>query len=138
MKKVCEACGNVIPDSSRSGMCPICALTSARSEEHEEMVSEGDIIAEKYEILQELGEGGFGMVYRAHQLKPFERDVALKVLKAERLQEGAVERFVLEKQAMAMLTHTSIAKIFDAGGNRRGIALLRDGVGGWGSGYRLL
>ena len=67
-----------------------------------------------YRVLDVLGQGGTGVVYLAQQEEPFERLVALKVLKLQ-ASEQAIQRFLAERQALAMMDHPSIAKIFDAG-----------------------
>jgi serine/threonine protein kinase/Tfp pilus assembly protein PilF len=71
-------------------------------------------------ILQKLGEGGMGEVYRADQEKPVRRRVALKVIKRGMDSREVVARFESERQALAMMDHPSIAKVFDAGTTERG------------------
>jgi len=73
-----------------------------------------------YEIMSTLGHGGFGVVYLAHQVEPFERDVALKVLRPGMDSEQVLARFEAERQALAMLDHPGIAKAFDAGATAEG------------------
>jgi serine/threonine protein kinase/Tfp pilus assembly protein PilF len=73
-----------------------------------------------YRILQKLGEGGMGEVYRADQEKPVRRRVALKVIKRGMDSREVVARFESERQALAMMDHPSIAKVFDAGTTERG------------------
>lgn len=68
-----------------------------------------------YRIIERIGEGGFGVVYRAHQVDPVKREVAVKVLKLGMDTSQVVRRFQAEQQAMAMMDHPSIAKVFDAG-----------------------
>ncbi|MFZ4766554.1 MAG: protein kinase domain-containing protein, partial [Roseimicrobium sp.] len=68
-----------------------------------------------YEILGRLGEGGFGIVYRAEQLRPVRRMVALKVIKPGMATEDVIRRFEAERQALALMEHPHIAKVFDAG-----------------------
>ena len=73
------------------------------------------IVVEGYQVLEKLGEGGFGAVYRARQFSPVRRDVALKVLHPG-FDSGDIEaRFKRERQALAVMDHPGIAKIFDAG-----------------------
>ncbi|MBN1443081.1 MAG: protein kinase, partial [Planctomycetes bacterium] len=79
----------------------------------------GDEI-EGFKILQVLGEGGFGIVYRAEQERPVRRIVALKVLKLGMDSREIVARFEAERQALALMNHPSIARIFEAGLTRRG------------------
>jgi serine/threonine protein kinase/tetratricopeptide (TPR) repeat protein len=68
-----------------------------------------------YRILRQLGEGGFGEVYEAEQATPVRRRVALKVLKAGMDSKGVLARFEVERQALALMEHPSIAKVYDAG-----------------------
>ena len=68
-----------------------------------------------YAILGVLGEGGMGVVYLAEQSEPVRRTVALKVLRSDRSSAEVVARFQAERQALAVMDHPSIAKVFDAG-----------------------
>jgi len=72
-----------------------------------------------YHILSVLGEGGFGVVFLAERRKPFVQRVAVKVLRRG-LEGGAVARFEHERQALAVLDHPSVAKVFDAGTTEHG------------------
>ena len=73
-----------------------------------------------YRILETLGEGGMGTVYLAEQQKPFRRRVALKVIKLGMDTEQVIARFESERQALAILNHPGIAKVFDAGVSEQG------------------
>jgi serine/threonine protein kinase/tetratricopeptide (TPR) repeat protein len=68
-----------------------------------------------YRILDLLGEGGMGIVYRAQQLEPLRRDVALKVVKRGIDTDRVVRRFERERRALARLDHPHIARVIDAG-----------------------
>jgi len=68
-----------------------------------------------YKILQPLGEGGFGVVYQAEQTEPVRRSVALKVIKPGMDSAAVLSRFEAERQALAVMDHPCIAKVFDAG-----------------------
>ncbi len=68
-----------------------------------------------YKILQKIAEGGMGVVYMAQQDKPIKRRVALKLVKAGCDPEQIIARFDAERQALAMMDHANIARIFDAG-----------------------
>jgi eukaryotic-like serine/threonine-protein kinase len=70
---------------------------------------------EGYEILEKLGEGGFGVVYRARQTQPIARDVALKVLRPGMESDEVEARFRRERQALAVMDHPGIAKVYEAG-----------------------
>ena len=69
----------------------------------------------RYKLLQKIGEGGFGEVWMAEQREPVKRRVALKIIKLGMDSRQIVARFEAERQALAMMDHPNIAKIFDAG-----------------------
>jgi non-specific serine/threonine protein kinase/serine/threonine-protein kinase len=68
-----------------------------------------------YRLLQKIGEGGMGEVWLAEQTEPVRRRVALKVIKLGRDSKQVVARFEAERQALAMMEHPAVAKVFDAG-----------------------
>src|SRR5215472_12269735 len=68
-----------------------------------------------YKLLQPIGEGGFGVVFLAEQQEPVRRQVALKVIKPGMDSAQVVARFEAERQALALMDHQNIAKVFDAG-----------------------
>src|SRR5690349_5778692 len=68
-----------------------------------------------YKLLQQIGEGGFGAVFMAEQERPVRRKVALKVIKLGMDTRQVVARFEQERQALALMDHPNIAKVFDAG-----------------------
>jgi len=74
-----------------------------------------------YRILGVLGEGGMGLVYRAEQVEPIRREVALKVARRGLCAPGALARFEAERQALAVMSHPGIARIFDAGATAEGV-----------------
>lgn len=73
-----------------------------------------------FRILQVLGEGGMGIVYEAEQTEPVRRRVALKVMKLGMDTKEVVARFEAEQQALAVMEHASIAKVFEAGVTEQG------------------
>lgn len=83
-------------------------------------VNVGDIIGDKYKLIEELGSGGMGVVYKAEQKEPIKRNVALKVIKLGMDTEEVVARFETEKQALAVMRHPNIAKVHDAGATKSG------------------
>ncbi|QEG34780.1 serine/threonine-protein kinase [Bythopirellula goksoeyrii] len=74
----------------------------------------GDSIG-SYKLLQQIGEGGMGVVYMAEQSEPIERRIALKIIKPGMDTRQVIARFEAEQQALAMMDHPNIAKVFDAG-----------------------
>src|SRR5436190_18862947 len=68
-----------------------------------------------YQLLERLGEGGYGEVFLAEQSEPVRRRVALKMLKAGLDSRQVLARFEVERQTLAMMDHPGIAHIFDAG-----------------------
>ena len=80
---------------------------------------EGDLIG-RYKLLQKLGEGGCGVVWMADQEEPVRRRVALKIIKLGMDTKEVIARFEAERQALAMLDHTNIARIYDAGATDTG------------------
>jgi serine/threonine protein kinase/tetratricopeptide (TPR) repeat protein len=79
----------------------------------------GQIIG-RYKLLEKLGEGGCGAVYVAQQNEPVRRRVALKVIKLGMDTKEVIARFEAERQALAMMDHPNIAKVFDAGTTETG------------------
>ena len=73
-----------------------------------------------YRLIRKLGEGGMGQVWLAEQSAPVKRQVALKIVKALRYDSSALVRFDLERQALAIMDHPAIAKVFDAGSTADG------------------
>src|SRR5262249_5796052 len=73
-----------------------------------------------YKLLQQIGEGGMGVVWMAEQQEPVRRLVALKVIKAGMDSAQVVARFEAERQALALMDHPNIAKVLDAGTTDRG------------------
>jgi hypothetical protein len=74
----------------------------------------------QYQILEPIGEGGFGVVYLAEQKRPIHRRVALKVIKLGMDTRQVVARFQAERQALALLDHPSVARVLDAGATESG------------------
>ncbi len=79
----------------------------------------GDTIG-RYKLLQQIGEGGCGVVYMAEQAEPVRRRVALKIIKLGMDTKSVIARFEAERQAVAMMDHPNIAKVFDAGATAAG------------------
>ena len=73
-----------------------------------------------YRLVQRIGVGGMGEVWRAEQTAPFQRTVAVKLIKAGMDTRAALARFESERQALALMEHPCIAKVFDAGATPEG------------------
>jgi serine/threonine protein kinase len=73
-----------------------------------------------YRILSRIGEGGIGVVYKAEQREPVRRVVALKLIKLGMDTREVVARFSAERQALAMMDHPNVARVFDAGSTNTG------------------
>jgi serine/threonine protein kinase len=75
----------------------------------------GTVIAGRYKLLEEIGEGGMGTVWMAEQTEPVRRLVALKLVKPGMDSRAVLARFEAERQALAMMDHPNIAKVLDGG-----------------------
>ena len=73
-----------------------------------------------YQLLQQIGEGGMGVVWLAEQSRPVRRKVALKIIKAGMDTAQVVARFEAERQALAMMDHPAIARVLEAGATLEG------------------
>src|SRR5947209_5705354 len=73
-----------------------------------------------YKLLEQIGEGGFGVVYMAEQQQPLRRKVALKIIKPGMDTKQVVARFEAERQALALMDHAHIARVLDAGATDTG------------------
>src|SRR5438874_9570068 len=68
-----------------------------------------------YKLLQQIGEGGMGTVFMAEQTHPVQRKVALKLIKSGMDSRLVIARFEAERQALAVMDHVNIARVFDGG-----------------------
>jgi eukaryotic-like serine/threonine-protein kinase len=93
--------------SSLPGMC-------ATVDEPRPTETPGTVIG-PYKLLQQVGEGGMGTVFMAEQTQPVKRKVALKLIKPGMDSRQVIARFEAERQALAMMDHVNIARVFDAG-----------------------
>jgi serine/threonine protein kinase/tetratricopeptide (TPR) repeat protein len=73
-----------------------------------------------YKLLQQIGEGGMGTVYMAEQSRPVQRKVAVKVIKPGMDSRQVIARFEAERQALAIMDHVNIARVFDGGTTESG------------------
>jgi serine/threonine protein kinase/tetratricopeptide (TPR) repeat protein len=79
----------------------------------------GDVI-DRYQLIRQIGEGGFGTVFLAQQIEPVQREVALKVIRLGMDTQQIIARFKMERQALAMMDHPGIARVLDAGSTASG------------------
>lgn len=93
------------------------ALTGSMADSGE--AASGSIVG-PYHLLERIGEGGMGEVWLAEQKQPVRRRVAIKLIKAGMDTREIVKRFESERQALALMDHPAIAKVFDAGSTSRG------------------
>jgi serine/threonine protein kinase/tetratricopeptide (TPR) repeat protein len=127
----CSQCGTVLDVGDLGGLCPKCLVHGA----FDSSVGAGEARADgasrtiaaaddgdfgRYRIVRPLGEGGMGTVYLAAQHDPIRREVALKVVKLGMDTSQVLARFANERQALAILDHPNIARIFDAGATSKG------------------
>lgn len=118
---LCPDCGKPLLDEQAERVCPACLATMFFGGEDAEPLSmdepvrsSGDVIG-RYRLIEPIGEGGFGIVYRAEQSHPLQRQVALKLIKPGLDSRSVVARFEAERQALSMLDHPNIARVLDAG-----------------------
>src|SRR5438105_14557356 len=124
LRRFCPKCGAEITGAALDGLCPKCvaavALVTDPDPQGSLVVSApvtekpGDRIG-RYKLLRQIGEGGCGVVYMAEQEEPVRRRRALKVINVGMDTKQVIARFEAERQALAMMDHPHIAKIFDAG-----------------------
>src|ERR671927_76600 len=128
-RRTCPKCGSELHDNAQDGSCRNCvsALAVEADAELETVIiasltdteKPGDRIG-RYKLLQQIGEGGMGVVYLAEQQEPVRRRVALKVIKLGMDTKSVIARFEAERQALAMMDHPNIARVFDAGATDTG------------------
>ncbi|HXV13574.1 MAG TPA: serine/threonine-protein kinase, partial [Candidatus Krumholzibacteria bacterium] len=82
-------------------------------------IKPGDVV-QRFRIARTIGEGGMGIVYLAEQSSPVRRKVALKIVRVGMDTKELLARFEAERQALAMMDHPAIARIYDAGATERG------------------
>ena len=136
-QKNCEECGAELPANAPQGLCPRCLLEGQLPDAFAPVNRDAAAVAQtvnvtlpleekpgtligRYKLLEKVGEGGFGVVYVAEQREPVKRRVALKVIKLGMDTRQVVARFEAERQALALMDHPNIAKVFDAGATESG------------------
>ncbi len=138
----CPRCGQPVPQSAPGRLCPVCLLrlglaggggddaigaveapTSDDAEIADLPVSASESPVRRigrYALVEVLGEGGFGVVWKARQLEPVRRTVALKIVKPGLDTRQVLARFEAERQALAMMDHPNITRVFDGGASDSG------------------
>jgi len=122
----CPQCGADLPADAPHGLCPKCLMKMGLESDAKATIDDpGDIESPgtrigRYKLLQLIGEGGMGLVYLAEQQEPVRRRVALKVVKPGMDSKQVIARFEAERQALALLDHPNIARVFDAGTTETG------------------
>ena len=127
----CPQCRQELGPGDPAGLCPQCLILGAFDSSMDagesgtqtiQAATAGDVDDDfvRYQILRPVGEGGMGTVYLAEQREPIRRQVALKVVKLGMDTSQVLARFANERQALAMMDHPNIARIFDAGATAKG------------------
>jgi serine/threonine protein kinase/Flp pilus assembly protein TadD len=107
------AVGAETADDGRRNDSPTAAWAGSRPEA-------GAVVSGRYKLIEAIGEGGMGSVWMAEQTEPVRRKVALKLIKAGMDSKAVLARFEAERQALALMDHPNIAKVFDAGATSDG------------------
>src|SRR5687767_682642 len=94
---------------------PALAGAEQRTRSRAELLTPPGTVIGRYKLLEPIGEGGYGTVFMAEQTTPVQRKVALKITKAGMDTRQVIARFEAERQALALMDHPNIAKVFDAG-----------------------
>jgi serine/threonine protein kinase len=90
-------------------------LSDTRHQSPDTLLERPGTIIGPYKLLQQIGEGGMGVVFMAEQIVPIQRTVALKIIKPGMDTRQIIARFEAERQALAMMDHPNIARVLDAG-----------------------
>ncbi|HEX6203112.1 MAG TPA: serine/threonine-protein kinase [Thermoanaerobaculia bacterium] len=128
-QRVCPQCGGPLAADAPAGQCPQCLLLLGIGEDtagvDETMSALAGAGGEPewigpYRLLDKIGEGGMGVVYLAEQEKPIRRRVAVKVVKLGMDTAQVIARFESERQALALMSHPNVARVYDAGATPNG------------------
>lgn len=90
------------------------------TQDHNRLSNPGTTIAGRYKLLEVIGEGGMGSVWVAEQKEPIKRKVAIKLIKAGMDSKQVLARFEAERQALALMDHPNISRVFDGGMTEQG------------------
>ncbi len=123
----CPQCGDILPKNAPEGLCPKCLMqvvagldgTRSSTLTSPPIETPGTMIG-PYKLFEKIGEGGMAVVYMAEQETPLRRRVAVKIVKLGMDTKDVIGRFEVERQALAIMDHPNIAKVFDAGTTEAG------------------
>src|SRR5262245_49510704 len=87
---------------------------------YQPLAEQAGTIIGPYKLLQQIGEGGMGVVFMAEQSEPIHRTVAIKIIKPGMDTRQVIARFEAERQALAVMDHSNIARVIDDGTNENG------------------
>src|SRR6185369_15431845 len=138
--KRCARCGSELPADLAAAVdiCPACLLSAALDPPEPPAIDEPanapatvsmpdraldeplPEISHRYKLIQPIGEGGMGVVYKAEQRSPVHRIVAVKLIKLGMDTRQVIARFESERQALALLNHPNVAAVYDAGATEHG------------------
>ena len=110
-----EDCGQFLESASRLKLVDNLAANKDQTTDASEPFGRAPKRIGRYRLLQQIGEGGHGNVYMAEQTEPVSRKVAIKLIKPGMGSKQVLARFQAERQALAMMDHPSIARMFDGG-----------------------
>src|SRR6516165_5311853 len=85
------------------------------TEDYQPIAERPGTVIGPYKLMEQIGEGGFGLVFIAEQQHPIRRKVALKIIKPGMDTRDIIARFEAERQALALMDHANVARVFDAG-----------------------
>src|SRR6266849_2558036 len=123
----CGKCGAPLTAGAAEGLCPACLikdglelLGAAHQRAPSAPTETSGARIGPYKLLQRLGEGGMGAVWMAEQTGPVRRKGALEVIKPGMDSANVLARFEAERQALALMDHANVARVFDAGTTEAG------------------
>jgi serine/threonine protein kinase len=111
---------SLLQASARAGGFLECPAANLVATVDEPITEQPGTVIGPYKLLEQIGEGAFGVVFLAEQQQPIRRKVALKILKPGMDTRQVVARFEAERQALALMDHPNIAKVLDAGQTNSG------------------
>jgi serine/threonine protein kinase len=118
--ELCAAVEALLQYHYQSSILDAPALESSLLHDTTPITEGSGTVIGRYKLLEKIGEGGMAVVYMAEQTEPIRRKVALKIIKLGMDTKSVIARFEAERQALAMMDHPNIAKVFDAGATETG------------------